>query len=119
MSREEVQGGLTWTSFLSLLAALGFFLLIIVVGMGVSKRDAKPSYFEGVITGKQWVPTRDETTYIMSYDASTGITNQTPIFTTHPEEWRIFIGSKWVRVPKDEFKKVEIGVEYSNRPKPK
>lgn len=106
---------MTHKSFCGLALVLAFFVGIILVSMRWP--ESKPSYFEGVITGKQWIPahTTTDTTYIPGPNDI-----MIPIMTTTdvPDRWFIFIYNKRLRVHKEEFVKVEIGQSYSNRPKP-
>lgn len=117
MSAESSQGPLTFRGFLMLVGVVLVCGVMIFAGVTESKRPKIPTYFEGVITAKEWVKATDETTIIMVYDPGTGLTNPIPIFTHHPEKWKIYIGKASITVPKDEFKKIEIGEAYSNRPK--
>lgn len=106
---------MTLKGFSWLVVVIAFFMGVTIASVYWPERQ--PRYFEGVITGKQWIPahTTTDTTYVVGPNNT-----MIPIFTTTdvPDKWFIFIHDDRIRVTKEEFVRIEIGQPYSNRPKP-
>lgn len=106
---------MTLKGFFGLFTTICFFAGLTLVAMHWP--ESPPRYFEGVITGKQWIPahTTTDTTYILGPNNT-----MIPIVTMTdvPDKWLIYIHDDRIRVSKEEFVRIEIGQSYSNRPKP-
>lgn len=62
---------------------------------------------EGIVTGKQWVPAHDDMSTMLIPDSNGGLM-QIPQWTHYNDEWRIFVGSRYVRVSQADFKRIEV-----------
>ena len=62
---------------------------------------------EGLVTAKQWVPAHDDMWFMQIPDGNGGFT-QIPQWTHYDDEWRVYVGGRYVRVSKEQFKAVEV-----------
>ncbi len=68
----------------------------------------------GVVTAKQWVPAHDDVQMLLIADGNGGFT-QIPQWNHYDDEWRIWVGNSYVRVTKEEFKRIEIQQYFEER----
>lgn len=66
-----------------------------------------PVPLEGIVTAKEWIPAHDDM-YFMSIPDGNGSLIQIPQWTHTDDQWRIYVGSRYARVTKETFKKIEV-----------
>lgn len=69
---------------------------------------------EGIVTAKEWIPSHYIQQFVQIPNTDRGVT-VVPYVVYRPEEWRIHVGSRYVCVTEEKFKKVEIQKYFKER----
>lgn len=85
-----------------------FWFLMTKTPMGDRKPQPPPPAFEGLITGKEWVPAHSSTQFI-TVTHHDGTFSMIPITSSYKDAWLLYIGRRSKEVPKEVFDTVEIG----------
>jgi hypothetical protein len=97
-----------YLSCLLMVSALSLFLLYGTDMKGRTRIAPPPPPFQGVITGKKWIPAHSSTDFI-TISQGDGTSTIIPVTSSYPDEWWIYIGERGRKVSKESFQAVEIG----------
>lgn len=94
---------------MKIISAVLVAMVVVIFSFLIFRSGASCEYVpvEGVVTAKQWIPAHDDMYFMQIYDGNGGFT-QVPQWIHYDDEWRIYVGSRYVKVTKEQFKTIEV-----------